>query len=404
MNETDTTLKDDEVGTTVTVLFTSLAAASVLIDIAYIIVCFKALKKTFHHLTILMLFFSDITLGISSTMFSLGTVLKHEHVESCLLQIFIVTFGLQSNYCLIFLLCFQRYLVVRSYNFGIVNTFDKNKYIYIGGSLCLVLVISFCGTILPPHDEFMHICRPPVVYGDSFYIFIIVNLLPITLIIFLLFIMSAITSLLIWKLYFKGTIAPMDVVKEEKNITCHVQASTSTTGQSAAGSPKHVSFDIEYNQNREAATSVSIKGDIEIHLDQLKATSNFDNKVSLKKDNWVHDENLNEGMIDLKNETDICTTTNDVAIPIDVNTHFQKSWEIRAFFTTLIIAFQTTVLTSPFVASYWVEVLSNTPLTLQVRIILLFPFLINSLSNPFIYAWRIPEIREEFRRLFRINT
>ncbi|VDI14250.1 Hypothetical predicted protein [Mytilus galloprovincialis] len=216
--------------------------------------------------------------------------------------------------------------------------------------------------------------------------------------------MSAITSFLIWKLYFKGTIAQMGVVKEKKNITSQLQASISTTGQSPAVSPKHVSVDIKHNLNRADSTSVSIKRDIEIHVDHLKANTNFDNKVSPKKDNWVHEENLNGELIDFRNNTDNCTTPNDVAIPIDVNTHLQKSWEIRAFFTTLIIAFQTVVLTSPFVASYWMEVLSNTPLTLQIRIILLFPFLINSLSNPFIYAWRIPEIKEEFRRLFRKNT
>ena len=143
---------------------------------------------------------------------------------------------------------------------------------------------------------------------------------------------------------------------------------------------------------------------IDIQLDTLNANLNCDNKVSSKKHNCAHDENLNNGMHDLKSNTNICTTSKDVAISIDVTTKLQNPWEIRAFFTTIIITFQTVVLTTPLVASYWIEVLSSTPLTLQIRILLLFPFLINSLSNPFIDAWRIPEIKQELRRLFSINT
>ncbi|CAG2248280.1 unnamed protein product [Mytilus edulis] len=168
--------------------------------------------------------------------------------------------------------------------------------------------------------------------------------------------------------------------------------------------PKNVSIGSKGNKNEADGILIMTIDSIDIQLETPSANLNWDNKVSSKKHTCTDEENLNKGMNDLKSNTNICTTSKDVAISIDVNTQFQKPWEIRAFFTTIIIAFQTVVLTTPLVASYWIEVLSSTPLTLQVRIILLFPFLINSLSNPFIYAWRIPEIRQEFRRLFRINT
>lgn len=113
--DTDTIAQAAHVDYAVAVLLTSLSSVTILADITYIIVCFQALKKTFYHLTILALFFSDSTLGISSAIFSSGSVMKHEHVGSCLVQIFLIAFGLQSNYCLIFLLCLQIYLVVRSF-------------------------------------------------------------------------------------------------------------------------------------------------------------------------------------------------------------------------------------------------------------------------------------------------
>ncbi|CAC5397994.1 unnamed protein product [Mytilus coruscus] len=196
----------------------------------------------------------------------------------------------------------------------------------------------------------------------------------------------------------------MRVMKEEIKNTCHVQSSILTTQQSSATSSKNVSVDIKQNQSMADDNSVITIDNIELKLDNLNANSNCDSKISTKTNHCVHEEKLNKGMIDLKNNTSICTTSKDVAITIDVNTQLEKSWEIRALFTTIIIAFQTVVLTAPFVASYWIEVLSSTPLTLHIRVILFFPFLINSISNPFIYAWRIPEIREEFRRMFRINT
>ncbi|VDI71044.1 Hypothetical predicted protein [Mytilus galloprovincialis] len=192
-------------------------------------------------------------------------------------------------------------------------------------------------------------------------------------------------------------------MKGEINNTCHVKSSIFTIGRNSVSSSKNASVDKKQNLRKADDTSVMTIEDIDIQLEDVSVNSNCDNKVS-HTNICVQEEILNKGMIDLKSNTNLCTTSTDVAISTDVNTQSQKSWEIRAFFTTLIIAFQTVILTSPFVVSYWMEISSSTPLTLQMRIILLFPFLINSLSNPLIYAWRIPEIRQEFRRLFRIGT
>ncbi|CAC5381121.1 unnamed protein product [Mytilus coruscus] len=121
-------------------------------------------------------------------------------------------------------------------------------------------------------------------------------------------------------------------MREEKNNTCHVQASISTTGQGSTTSSKKLSIDIKRNQSKADDTLIIIVDNIDIQLDNLNANSNCDNKVLSKKDYCVHEENLNKGMIDLKSNTNICTTSKDVAITIDVNRQLQKHWEIRAFF------------------------------------------------------------------------
>ncbi|CAC5381117.1 unnamed protein product [Mytilus coruscus] len=223
------------------------------------------------------------------------------------------------------------------------------------------------------------------------------------------------------------------------------QSSILTTGQSSATSSKNVSVGIRIDQIK---ADISIIEDSEIqqvdlnvaatkdNSDKRKSSkkicqnchvlkylccktskttemkvqyvhsddSNYENKVLANRDNGVHEKNSKKRMIDLKSNTNICTTSNDVANSIDVNTQLKKSWEIRAFLTISIIAFQTLILTGPFVASFWIEVLSISPVTMQSRLLLSIPFLINSFSNPFLYAWRIPEIRQELRKLFRINA
>ena len=443
-----------------TVAFTSVAVLTVLVDIIYIIVCFKALKKTFHNLSILALFFSDIILAVSSAIFSL--LPKHETIGSCLLQLFLSTFGLQSNYCLIFLMCLQKYLVVKSFNFGTLGRFDKNKYIYIGGSMCLVLILSSGGLILIPRKEYIQVCRPTVVYGERFYIFVIVTCLPTTVIMVLLLIMSIIISYRLWKIYFKRKISPIRPMSEHMNMTEHAQSSFETTAQSSTISPNDVSVnpsqseiisvqDIEIHQfdlNTDNKGGNSATGESSCSPDrrtlnythsmnfittekkvqcihgnspnndvkpstsignfttfQMKKTvKNYSTRPISKTNDDSNEDNLGIEMVDLSHNTNVCSTSTHVGNSVNASIRVKTSWEIRAFVTTLIIACQTVILTGPFIASYWTDLVSSSPLTLQARLLFFIPFLFNSLSNPFIYTWRIPEIRQEFGRLLCAHT
>ncbi|CAG2190793.1 unnamed protein product [Mytilus edulis] len=140
-------------------------------------------------------------------------------------------------------------------------------------------------------------------------------------------------------------------------------------------------------------------------MSELQKTSHRNSDVE-KNDSITNTtkENRKKETNDFSRKTNTCTTSSefDNSAAPTCKKHITKTWEIRAALTTIIIAFQTIALTGPFVASYWIEIFSSVELTLQARLLLLIPFLINSFSNPFIYAWRIPEIRQEFRRLFRL--
>ncbi|VDI18189.1 Hypothetical predicted protein [Mytilus galloprovincialis] len=83
---------------------------------------------------------------------------------------------------------------------------------------------------------------------------------------------------------------------------------------------------------------------------------------------------------------------------------FRRSWEVRAFVTSIVIAVQTIILTGPFISSFLIEIINGKMLTITTKFTLFFLYLANSLSNPIIYAWRIPEIRQEFRKLSNRNN
>ena len=73
------------------------------------------------------------------------------------------------------------------------------------------------------------------------------------------------------------------------------------------------------------------------------------------------------------------------------------SWEIRAFFTCLLIAVQTVLLTGPINYGFWVDVVTRNPSSLQLKFILGFSYLLAGLMNLFVYTWRFQEVRKEFR-------
>ena len=75
------------------------------------------------------------------------------------------------------------------------------------------------------------------------------------------------------------------------------------------------------------------------------------------------------------------------------------TWEIRAFLTCVVIAVQSILLTGPIIVVYWIDILSDTPVSTETKFLCFFPYFLNILSNPILYIWRIPEIRLEFKCL-----
>ncbi|CAC5404729.1 unnamed protein product [Mytilus coruscus] len=256
-------------------------------------------------------------------------------------------------------------------------------------------------------------------------------LVRVTITIFLLLTLSILTSFRLWKLHFKGTIAPLPVISDgNKNNDC-VHSTIVTTEQSSQevlsdnrqGGDKveaisiqnikiyHVEFNANNSSKKEKSSQIMCSQDHNVlnclhgmtsmttkKQSQFDNTYNFDQRVTpncmsevretlhrnsdADKNGSIPKENRKTETTNLTHKTYTCTTSSEVEnSAATCPTQMIKTWEIRAFLTTIIIAFQTIALTGSFVASYWIEIFTSVELTLQTRLLLSVPFLINSFSN-----------------------
>ncbi|VDI58206.1 Hypothetical predicted protein [Mytilus galloprovincialis] len=82
----------------------------------------------------------------------------------------------------------------------------------------------------------------------------------------------------------------------------------------------------------------------------------------------------------------------------------KKAWEIRAFSTCVIIVMTAVIFSGPFFASYWLEILTGTVVARQTHAYLFLVHMLNLVVDPFIYAWRIPEMKEQMKRIIKCKT
>ena len=76
---------------------------------------------------------------------------------------------------------------------------------------------------------------------------------------------------------------------------------------------------------------------------------------------------------------------------------------MRAFGTSVIVATMTLLLKGPMMMVFWFDAFADAASSQQTRFLLFILYIGNTFIDPFIYAWRIPEIRQQFRNLCGCN-
>ena len=203
-----TTSVSSEVG----IAIVSISLVSIIINACYITICIKTLKKDFYRLSVLCLMLSDCFLGISSGWFGLSMVTSiQQHVGVCILQIFTVVFSLLTTFTMIFLICLQRYIAVKSYNYA-SNVqhvcLNRHKYLFSVGTVGFLFAYTLGTTLITPHQDTTPGCSLTVVYGEHFIYFFVLTFGAISALMFTIIIFTAKTGFHIWRIFFCNKIRP----------------------------------------------------------------------------------------------------------------------------------------------------------------------------------------------------
>lgn len=372
------------------IVFVVMTTVPVLVNIFYVVVCFTTLKKKFHNLLILMLCIGDSILSLSLTMFLLMKLIDtaSTSVHMCVVQTFFVCYGLVFTYTMVFWICCERYVVVKNYNFGVQNFFERFKLIIIGGSNALGFLFTFELVAFVPHEQTIELCTVPNLYGQNLKMFILFIGLSLTLFAASIIFLCIMTSIRIWSFFFKASnvniITPdhqfkqedMELTDKDDDMPCECKNCT-IMNNSVNSSRKEDSTIVDLN-----------------NIDQSDLKSNdlnpeeMSTRISQIVSQWKKEREGENGKGLFLPERRVTRRKFKTG-----------SWEKRAFVTSLIIAATTICLTFPFVFSFWLDFIHGTRYTSQkTRLFLFIPLILNSLINPFIYAWRIPEIKQTIKK------
>jgi len=181
------------------------SGASALINIVFIVVCYKTLKKTFHNLVILSLCISDLVLNMSLICVGITALSEFwkNSVGLCLFQVFSVSWGIVATYNLVSIICYERLLVVQSMNYGTVHFLDRFKYVIVGSTLGFDLMFIIETILFLPHNDAIEFCSPMNLFGTNYAMFAELLTVSVSGMIIFIVITTIRTSVLIWQMFFK---------------------------------------------------------------------------------------------------------------------------------------------------------------------------------------------------------
>ncbi|CAC5365972.1 unnamed protein product [Mytilus coruscus] len=408
-------------------------------NILCIAVCRKALKKTFHRLVVMALCFSNIFTISGSSTIVLTSFFEFQNTGVCIFQYLLSCFGMVLNYSLIFLLCLQRYLTVKSFNFGTVERFDYKKYHWIGGTIITIFLYTLSCLLFIPRNKELSACSRHALYGNNVVAFVVTIFGPVAILIIAVMSISILTSFKIWKIYYtrREALYKLGSFTNNKKQIFPAKASVSDTykveskGSDKTIKQKRIVHQVKIFKNRSKVADINNHESYKIEKDDQKArnTKNKSEEVLYKetemdveksgasfffiqRDISSHNASLTEfsveksqtaaarfkdtfqvhakeepidtreaqirtfeikgtvsqrdEVIDLEKPTVLWQTT----VKPDFVAKHKQSWEVHAFKTSLVISVQTLILTGPMIVAYWIEILSGQRLTDQVNGIL----------------------------------
>lgn len=348
-----------------------------------------------------------------------------ENISACVIQMFFIFYGLLVSYSILFLLALHRFVVLRTNNIGIwKKRMEDNRYTIVAGTITVTFLYQVMDSLLVPKVKTIVSCSAPNLYGRHIQVFTGLNIVLITILLISTFLFYLRSSCMIWNLFFVRSVAPLEEGNERQecsmaNMSNLTLFSISTKNRNTNGNVGNMCSAskwcgstgngeltvVDFNPWQEKQYISRAFKKESFHKHDMNNAACQDNKSEMSVVDFDTSTEVVSGHpvtnmgIELQDVRVDCGAMHGDQRQCEDSQRSYNSWEIRAFFTCVIIAFQTIVLTGPLIGGFWVDIVTGKPVSLQIKFILSCLYMINSLTNFFIYGWRIPEIREELKRI-----
>lgn len=427
----------------------------------------KCLKRILHNMLIICMCLNNSLVSLTS-MVSLLILLKEDMGSSksyCITIASIMSYSLGLSYALVFLICMERYLTIKTFNFGtrVTLMLERQKHRILLVTHVLFLVVSFAVNISLPAASSIPACSPILLYGDLYPVYMGVLWAPITMLLLIVILLYIHNCYVLWDRFLRKSKENQIIPLENLRMPNHLPHNK------IIGRELDV-LSIESNPRTGTSCFLDRCGDEEMPVkpnpEPLASCSNdqCDNHVkssesclepctSYSVERWDDDDLSPEPNAEpfascslewcnddqTAQETDETLNSNQqkrFSSPVDSNALAstspnikfgdkpnvqdpvmlkykngginqtrknvrQNTWERRAFVMNLVVTGTTICLTLPFVTSLWIELVDSTIVSMATLSTLSLLSCMNCFSDPLIYIYSVPEIRKRFTEFFR---
>ena len=321
-------------------------------------------------------------MALSYMWFGLSELFQplNQLVSMCLFQMFAFSFGSLTQYIILFFISLQRLFTIKSYNFGTNKIFKEYRYLLLVGTVCFLFLYSLAVTLFTPFKKSITMCSSNEMYGHNFVIYFSFIFGPGTLLMFTVISITVITGIRIWKIFFSSHVHPVNIRRKQ---TC-----------SSHDKEAEFSSEIMPNQGTRCPQDNYVGNDVIQNITNMQTNDYKENNgvvMSSKRKRKVYSIS-----------SEPLTRFKRMSLAWKSDQHLdRKAWEIRAFSTCVILVMTSIIFTGPFVATFWVEILTSTVVKRKTQVVLFILHMLNVVVDPFIYAWRIPEIKAQLKQCLK---
>ncbi|CAG2187880.1 MC2R [Mytilus edulis] len=204
---------------------------------------------------------------------------------------------------------------------------------------------------------------------------------------FIVISITVVTGIRIWKIFFSSHVHPVNIGRKQTCSSHDQEAEFSSEIMPKQGTRCPQSVFVQYRDNY-------VGNDVIQNVTNVQSNDNRENNgvvMSSKRKRKVYSIS-----------SEPLTRFKRMSLAWKSDQHLdRKTWEIRAFSTCVILVMTSIIFTGPFCCHLLGRNIDKYSCKRQTQVVLFILHMLNVVVDPFIYAWRIPEIQSQFKKCFK---